>query len=439
MRKIVFPVLICLSFLIQSPVIANDLVDAYSLARGSDPTYQAAIAEYRATLETKPQARSQLLPTISFSADGATNQQDVDTDSPLGDVGKIDFESYGYSLDLNQPVFRYDRFLALKQADSEIKGAQARLDAAEQDLMIRISERYFDVLAALDDLKFANAEKKALKRQLEQAEQRFEVGLIAITDVQEARAGYDRSVATQIVAVNNVANTREALREVTGEYIELLAPLGEEMPLVSPQPEDIEEWTRRSQEQNRQVEASRQDLEVARQNIKIEKSGHLPTVDLFASKGFDSSGGRFGTTETDAAVIGLELNMPLFEGGLVTSRTREAHERYNQAYQELERAYREAQRQTRESYLGVISGISQVKAFQQAVVSNETALEATEAGFEVGTRTAVDVITVQRALLEALRNYARSRYDYILSILRLKQAAGTLSPEDLRAVNQWLE
>jgi outer membrane protein len=438
-RKIVFPVLICLSFLIQSPVIARDLVDAYSLARGSDPTYQAAIAEYRATLETKPQARSQLLPTISFSANGATNQQDIDTDSPLGDIGKIDFESYGYSLDLNQPVFRYDRFLALRQADSEIKGAQARLDAAEQDLMIRISERYFDVLAALDDLKFANAEKKALKRQLEQAEQRFEVGLIAITDVQEARAGYDRSVATQIVAVNNVANTREALREVTGEYIELPAPLGEEMPLVSPQPEDIEEWTRRSQEQNLQVEASRQDLEVARQNIKIEKSGHLPTVDLFARKGFDSSGGRFGTTETDAAVVGLELNMPLFEGGLVTSRTREANERYNQVYQQLEQAYREAQRQTRESYLGVISGISQVKAFQQAVVSNETALEATEAGFEVGTRTAVDVITVQRALLEAFRNYARSRYDYILSILRLKQAAGTLSPEDLRAVNQWLE
>jgi outer membrane protein len=438
-RNSVLLVLICLSFLIQSPVIANDLVDAYSLARESDPTYQAAIAEYRATLETKPQARSQLLPTINFSADGATNEQEIDTESPFGDSGKIDFESYSYSLDLNQPVFRYDRFLALKQADSEIKGAQARLDAAEQDLMIRISERYFDVLAALDDLKFANAEKKALKRQLEQAEQRFEVGLIAITDVQEARAGYDRSVATQIVAVNNVANTREALREVTGEYIELLAPLGKEMPLVSPQPEDIEEWTRRSQEQNLQVEASRQDLEVARQNIKIEKSGHLPTVDLFASRGFNSSGGRFGTTDIDDTVVGLELNMPLFQGGLVTSRTREAHERYNQAYQELERAYREAQRQTRESYLGVISGISQVKAFQQAVVSNETALEATEAGFEVGTRTAVDVITVQRALLEALRNYARSRYDYILSILRLKQAAGTLSPEDLRAVNQWLE
>jgi outer membrane protein len=438
-RNSVLLVLICLSFLIQSPVIANDLVDAYSLARESDPTYQAAIAEYRATLETKPQARSQLLPTINFSADGATNEQEIDTESPFGDSGKIDFESYSYSLDLNQPVFRYDRFLALKQADSEIKGAQARLDAAEQDLMIRISERYFDVLAALDDLKFANAEKKALKRQLEQAEQRFEVGLIAITDVQEARAGYDRSVATQIVAVNNVANTREALREVTGEYIELLAPLGKEMPLVSPQPEDIEEWTRRSQEQNLQVEATRQDLEVARQNIKIEKSGHLPTVDLFASRGFNSSGGRFGTTDIDDTVVGLELNMPLFQGGLVTSRTRQANERYNQVYQELERAYREAQRQTRESYLGVISGISQVKAFQQAVVSNETALEATEAGFEVGTRTAVDVITVQRALLEALRNYARSRYDYILSILRLKQAAGTLSPEDLRAVNQWLE
>ncbi len=439
MQTRTFLVSILLYFSILPILEAQDLMEAYTLARQSDPVYLGAIADYRATLETKPQARSQLLPNISFSANGATNDQDITTESPFGFSGKTDFESYGYSLDLSQPVFRYDRYLALKQSDSTIKGAEAQLNAAEQELLVRVSERYFDLLGALDTLEFSNAEVKALKRQLDQAEQRFEVGLIAITDVQEARAAYDRSVSTQILAENNVDNTREALREVTGEYIQYPARLGEEMPLVRPQPDQIDAWTTRSQEQNLRVEAVRQQLEVTRQTIKIEKAGHLPTLDLFASKGFNSTGGRFGTTDIDSAVIGLEVNVPLFEGGAVTSRTREAHERYNRTYQQLEQEYRSAQRQTRESFLGVLSGISRVNALDQTVISSQTALEATEAGFDVGTRTIVDVVDAQRSLLLAMRDYARARYDYILNTLRLKQAAGTLSPDDLNAINQWLE
>jgi outer membrane protein len=185
--------------------------------------------------------------------------------------------------------------------------------------------------------------------------------------------------------------------------------------------------------------AARYELETARQSIKVQQSGHLPTLDLVARKGYDSSGGRFGGTQVEATSIGLELNMPLFEGGLVNSLTREARYLYDQALERLEQQFRAAQRQTREAYLGVVSGVSQVKALDQAVTSSQTALQATEAGFEVGTRTTVDVVASQRVLLQSKREYARARYDYILNTLRLKQAAGKLAPEDLKEINSWLE
>ena len=417
---------------------ATDLLDAYHMAEASDPVYKQSVASYNATLETKPQARAQLLPTISLSANTASNDQNIST-TGIGGSGKIGFNSHGYSLDLTQPIFQYDRFLALKQADSQIQQAHAELNFALQDLIVRVAERYFNVLAAIDNLEFAKGEKVSLKRALEQAKQRFEVGLTAITDVQEAQAGYDRSVANEILAENAIDNAREALREITGEYLLMLSPLGENVPLVSPQPEVIEEWTKTSQEQNLNVIAAKHRLEVARQETKIQQAGHLPTLDLFARKGFDSSGGRFGGTDIHSTAVGLELSVPIFEGGMVNSQTREAHQLYNQAFEYLEQQYRAAQRQTRESYLGVISGISQVKALEQSVISSDSALKATEAGFEVGTRTAVDVVASQRVLLQAQRDYARARYDYILNTLRLKQAAGTLAPDDLQEINNWLQ
>lgn len=417
---------------------ATNLLEAYHMAETSDPVYKQSVASYNATLEAKPQARAQLLPSISLSANTASNDQNIST-TGIGGSGEIGFNSHGYSLDLTQPVFQYDLFLALKQADSQILQARAELNFALQDLIIRVAERYFDVLAAIDNLEFAKGEKVSLNRALEQAKQRFDVGLTAITDVQEAQAGYDRSLANEILAENAIDNTREALREVTGEYLTMLSPLGKDVPLVSPQPDVIEDWTKTSQEQNLNVIAAKYRLESARQETKIQQAGHLPTLDLFASKGFDSSGGRFGGTDIHSTAVGLELNVPIFEGGMVNSKTRQAQQLYTQAFEYLEQQYRSAQRQTRESYLGVISGISQVKALQQSVVSSESALKATEAGFEVGTRTAVDVVASQRVLLQAQRDYARARYDYILNSLKLKQAAGTLTPEDLQEINNWLE
>ncbi|HKK16355.1 MAG TPA: TolC family protein, partial [Gammaproteobacteria bacterium] len=254
-------------------VSAADIVEIYQLAEGSDPVYRQSLASFNATLEARPQARSLLLPQVSLNANTSSNNQDISTASGFGGSGKIGFNSHGYSLDISQPVFHFDRWLNLKQADSIIQQAQAELDAALQDLMVRVAERYFDVLAAEDNLEFARAEKTALARQLEQAKQRFEVGLTAITDVQEAQAGYDRSVANEILAENGIDNSREALREITGDYILQLAPLGESMPLVKPQPAVIEDWTDLSQQQNLQVVAARNQLETARQEIQIQRSG----------------------------------------------------------------------------------------------------------------------------------------------------------------------
>lgn len=415
-----------------------DLVDIYQAAEISDARFREVLATHRATLQAIPQARALLLPSINLTADSSSIDQSISSQG-FGAAGDVGFNNHGYLLDLSQPIFRLDRILSFNQSESVVEQSATNVEAARQDLMIRVAERYFNALRAQDDIDFARAEEVALKRQLEQAEQRFEVGLIAITDVQEARAGFDRSTAGVILAVNQLDNANEALREVTGEYADRYAVLTDAMQLVEPNPDNIEAWTTRSQEQNLTVRATQKEVEVARQQIKVEMAGHSPTLDLRAQHGFNSTGGRFGGVQTHTTSVGVELAVPIFSGGLVTSRTREAHENFNATMEKLEQAYRQAQRQTREAYLGVISGISQVKALKQALVSSETALQATEAGFEVGTRTAVDLVASQRLLLQARRDYSSARYDYLLDTLRLKQAAGTLAVEDLQIINAWLE
>ena len=430
---------LCLSLLLPAPAaFASNLMEVYGLAHDSDPQFRQVAASKRAVLEQRPQAMSQLLPQVNLNANYRQYWQDLTTQS-FGASGAIDFESHGYALNLSQPIFHRDRFILLDEADSRIKQADAQLGAAQQDLMIRVSESYFNVLAALDTLQFAQAEKKSLSRQLEQAKQRFDVGLTAITDVQEAQAGYDRAVAEEIAAENAVDNARESLREITGEYLTALAPLGSGMPLVEPDPDNIEQWTSTSLEQNLNVIAAMHGVDVARSEIKVQNAGHLPTLDLVANHGYDSSGGRFGVSKSHSTSVGVELNVPIYSGGFVSSRVRESQQRLDEQLEALEQARRQAHRLTRQAYLGVISGISQVKALQQAVVSSDTALQATQAGFEVGTRTAVDVVTAERGAYQARRDYAAAKYQYILNTLRLKQAAGTLSDEDLAAVNRWLE
>ena len=425
------------SLLLGQRSFAVDLQEVYQMALENDAQYQQIVASNLATREQKPQAWSQLLPNVSLNA--STENQNSVSSGGFGFGGEFDTNAHNYSFRLTQPLFHWDRYLQLKKADATILRSDAQLLAAEQQLMIRAAEAYFNILRAMDNLTFARAETLSLNRTLEQTQQRFDVGLTAITDVQEQRAGYDNAVAREIAAENDVDNTREALREIIGNYVVSFEILVDEIPLVSPQPESIEEWTNTAQEQNLDIIAAMHAVDSARQQVKINKAGHLPTIDVNASKGYNKSGGRFGANKNKSENIGLQLTVPLFQGGAVTSRTRESIHLLDQEIQRLEQARRASQRATRLAYLGVISGISQVKAYLQSVVSSETALEATEAGFDVGRRTAVDVVAAERNLSNAKRNLAGARYDYLLNTLRLKQSAGILTPEDIASVNQLLE
>ncbi len=418
-------------FISGLPALAqgSTLVDLYDLAKGSDPQLRGARAALEATREGSEQSRALLHPDIRLTANVAENDED----------GTPSYSSDGWTLSLTQPLYRRDRFIAVNQSDFATRQAEFDFKAAEQSLIVRLSERYFDVLAAIDNLEFAEAEKKAIGRQLDQTKQRFEVGLIAITDVHEAQARFDLAVAQEIVAQNDLANARVALREVTGSFSGELHILSDTVPLVAPQPANVENWGTTAVEQNPTVAAARLSAESSREEIRRLRSGHYPTVDLVAShSNSDIDGGSLGPRETDTTTLSLQLTLPLYQGGLVSSQTRQAEHQYDQALEGLEEQRRAIDRQTRNAYLGVLASISQVKALQQALVSSRSALQATEAGFEVGTRTIVDVLNAQRELFRATRDLARARYDYVLNSLRLKQAAGLLAESDLLQVNGWL-
>ena len=417
----------------------SDLLTILEAAEQMDPAYREAQAAALSVAEGIPQARAALwLPTLSFSAGTSRLRQDIELATGIGTGGQISFTTQNFRINLSQPIYHHDRFIALKQADQRLRQAQLEVLVARQALMIRSSERYFDVLAAGDNLEFAKTEKESLLSQLEQAQQRFDVGLIAITDVQEAQAGYDRALADEISARNEVENAIEALREVTETYHIDLLPLGMSMPLVVPEPADIEAWTETSLKNNLELSAAVVKSDVAKKEIGRQHAQHFPTLDVTGRHGWNEQGGRFGSTSTTQGEIGIEFKMPIFEGGATVSRTREAQHDYGVAVERLEQTRRSIYRQTREAYLGVISQISSVKALKQAVLSSQTALESTQAGFEVGTRTAIDVVAAERGLSEAKRDYARARYDYILETLRLKEAAGSLQPDDIAMANSWL-
>jgi len=432
------PLLLLLSGLaIPLPRIAagDDLMSSYELAQQSDPEYQAAIAAHQAALEVAPQSRAALLPSIGLSGLASRDRYDPRNS---GDTSYATNQTY--SVGLRQAIYQRASLLQLEQADSSIAQANAQLAAAQQDLLLRVTTRYFLVLGALDNLEFVQADKAAIGRTLEQAQKRFEVGLAAITDTLDAQARYDLAVSDEINAEKLLDDAREALREVTGELPVDPEILQSEIPLLKPDPADQDEWVTAAIDQNPLLLAAIAATQVAKQEIQVQNSGHYPSLDLTADYSYrDTQFGGFNALERNDSAIGLELTVPIYQGGLITSRTRQSRYTYTQTREEQEKQLRSTERSARDTYRGVISGISKVEALQNAVVSNEKAVEAAEAGFEVGTRSIVDVLDAQRELLRARRDYARSRYDYLLDTLRLKQAAGILSETDLAQINNLLE
>lgn len=430
-------ILFCILLCGLAPVQARDLLETYELGLLNDPTLKQAEANRMAVGENKDQSIARMLPTLSAQGGTSYNRLHNQGNTFQGQ-GTQKFFNGNFSLDLTQPVFHWEHWVQLSQSENQIAQAEAEYLAEEQNLMFRITDAYFNVLAAQDNLEFTNAEEQAIGRQLEQAQQRFNVGLIAITDVYEAQAGYDQVRSDVISAKNGIDNAKEALREIIKETVNELSLLGEKLPLNKPQPEDIETWSNNAEIQNLNIVSALNQSEVARKNIDLQRSGHYPQLDIVGSYGKTHNNSTFGL-QGDTQEIGLQLNVPLFEGGGVLSRTRQAKYEYQQAEDNLTATRRAVDRQVKDAYRGVITSISNVEALKSAVTSAESALEATEAGFEVGTRTMVDVLATTRNLTEARSRHAQARYDYLTNGVSLKQAASSLTRDDLEAINRYLQ
>ncbi|MDQ2069611.1 TolC family outer membrane protein [Natronospira bacteriovora] len=425
----------------------TSLLEIYELAVNNDPAIREARANRDAARERYPQARGQLLPQISLSAsyqDAVREGASIGADPDTGQIGLQDFrrdtDTTQIGLQLRQTLFNWGQFQELGQAEAAVAEADALFEAEMQNLAIRVAEAYFDLLAALDEQASARANEEAILRQRERAERRFEVGLIAITDVQEAKAAYDNAVADRIAADRQVSLRREQMREIIGQYPgEILAP-EENMPLSLPDPADPEAWVTRAREGNYSVLASRFAMEAAESAVRRARAQHYPTLDLVANVGRTEQRGEdlFDQQDVDSRSIQLQFNLPLYSGGQRMSQTRQARAELERDENRLERTLREAERMTRDAYLGVLSERSRVRALRQAVESNQTALQATEAGFEVGTRTTVDILDARQALFNAQTSYARSRYDFLINTLRLRQATGELGMDDIRQLNALL-
>lgn len=418
---------------------AEDLLDIYHYSLDADPELRQAEIVREISQETKRQDLARLLPSVNFSGNTTDNSQKRRYDVSLFD-GEEDYNSHGYSLTLKQPLLRYENNVNLKQADDRINQAEAELLSARQSLIIRVSEGYFNVLAAQDNLRFIEAEKKAVTRRLEQAEKRLNAGLVAITDVYEAKAHLDTTMAQEIEAQNQLANSLESLREVTDRYHDELRPLSESFVLQKPEPSESEKWVELALKNNLQIIALRHNNRMLQREIGRQRAEHYPTLDLVASYSKSiSGGGNFGRSDTENRAVGIQLNVPVYLGGASQSRVRQAVYQYHKNMEKMEATVRSVQSQARKAYLGVIASIARVQSLKQSVVSNSKALKAIETGYEAGMRTTSDVLQATRELFRAQRDYERARYDYVLNDLKLKRSAGNLSLSDLQQANLWLE
>jgi len=436
------------TFLVSSPAFAVDLIGVHDLAARNDPALQAAAFRKEATGENERQAWSNLLPSLSGSASQTWGSSTTSVSGTKVDDSDTDNSSWGFNL--RQSLYDQSNYEQLDIARGQVSQADAIYNIAYQDFLVRVAGSYFAVLTAQDGVIFAEAEEKALQRQFEQAEQRFEVGLTAVTDVHEARASYDNARARAIVSRNNLADTKEALYELTRQYFDDIDPLQEVLPLVKPLPENPAEWVDIAMQYNPSVVAAQKSVEIAEATTRLNRAGHFPTLDLTAGytsftnneyvlrDDFQRPIATTDLTNKDQR-IGLQLTVPIYQGGVVSSRTRQSRDLLNAVSEDLEQQQRAVVRATNNAYRAVIAGIEQVGAFNQAMVSAESALEATQAGFEVGTRTIVDVLIAQQRYFQAQRDNSLARHTYVVDHLRLKAAAGVLVVDDLAKVNAILE
>jgi len=426
-----------ISIVVMTPVVAENLFQVYEQAKQSDAQLKAIEAGYLATLEKKPQILSASKPRVDLGGNATYNLQQIER-TGRGDGGGA-FLNFGYDLTLTKPLIRQELKAQEDQVDAAILQAKAGLEAERQNLIIRVAEAYFQFLKAKDSLAFASAEKGAIGRQLNQVKAYFDAGRSAITDVKEAQARYFQSSAQEVIAKQQIDLARENLRALTSKYYKDLNGAAQNTPLLTPKPNNIKQWEKSAVENSKQVIAAKHAVSVAQKTIDIERAARRPTLDLFAKHTGNSTHGesQFDRDKFDASV-GVQFKIPLYRGGNISSKVREARHKLHQAQQQLEAQKRAAIQQSRAAYTTIISGLAQIKAFKQVLNSNQVAANATQAGFEAGTRTAVDVLLALRETFRAKRDYSSSRYDFLLSTLKLKHAAGTLSESDIQALSKLL-
>lgn len=424
-------------------VSANTLLDIYELALVNDAQLKADQAARDAGLEYRYLSRANLLPQINATANYRKTESDTRDRLTPGPARNSDRTQTGWAISLDQPLFNMSSWYSYQQGIKLSEQAEAQFGADQQSLIVRVADAYFNVLRAIDTLEANIAEENALSHQLEQTRQRFEVGLTAITEVHEAQAAYDSASAATLEARGNLGIAYEALEVLTGQPHDQVAPLSSHFPVVAPVPADRHQWVEFSLQNNYNLKASRLNADAAGETAKGARAGHLPTISASLSYNDNIEDGyQVGSpfdNRTDGTSVGINLNLPLYSGGGTSSRSRQAYARFTEAQELYNNTQRNVIQSARALHLSVETGVAQVNARKQAIVSSQSALEATRSGYEVGTRNLVEVLQAERQLYQARRNYATALYDYIINTIRLREVAGMLTPGDVQEIDRWLD
>lgn len=423
----------------------QSLLELYKQAQSNDSTWAAARSAHAAAQEKLVQGKALTLPTATFNANA--NHSNTDLEYRSGGAimqqggGNESFETYSYSVNISHPLYRKQNQLQFEESKTQVAQAEEQLSVANLDLMTRTSQTYFDVLLAQDKIDLIEAQKAAITKQLEQAKANFEVGTSTITDVHEAQARYDLLIAQDIAARNDLEVRKRAIQSIIGQMPDQLARAKDSLAVVIPAPQDMEKWVEVAEQRNPQLNFQQKALTLATQEIERTHAGHLPTVDAVGSFSDTRANGSMNGigSDTQNFTIGLQLQVPIYQGGAITSKEREATINQQKAKDELEQARRQVDLQTRQAYLNVASAVAQVKAYEQALTSSQSSLDSTSLGYEVGVRTSVDVLNAQQQFYSAKRDLLQARYTWLLSVIKLKAAAGLLTEQDLAETSGMLQ
>lgn len=421
----------------------SNLLDIYQMALNSDPTLAAARSGNLAMQEKIEQGKALYRPVVNFTTDVSHSETDIrylGQNAVFRNAGHESFDVFGFGVNFTQPILRRESWVQYQQAKTQVSQSDKQLIQSQQDLMLRSAQAYFDVLLAQDQIDLINSQKAAITRQLEQAQANFEVGTATITDVNEAQARFDLLQAQEITALNDYEVRKRAVQAITGRLPGRLATVRHDLQTRPPQPRDMEQWVHLAAENNLALSIQQEALRLATQEIERMSAGHWPTLDMVGSYVDTRAGGSpngFGS-DLQNAIIGLKLNIPLYQGGAVSSRVREAIANQQKAVDEVEAARRKSELDTRQAYLNLTGSVAQVQAYEQALRSSQSQLDSTNLGYEVGVRNSVDVLNAQQQLFTAKRDLLQARYGYLLNVLRLQFVVGLLTETDLADINQRL-